>query len=62
MNGIVAKWLCRSGNIVAVGESLGILEAMKMEMPIVADRAGVFTSSVEEGAIVKEGQTLGVIA
>ncbi|MCL2784569.1 MAG: ATP-grasp domain-containing protein [Propionibacteriaceae bacterium] len=61
MNGIVSKWLIAAGGVVSLGESLGILEAMKMEMPIVADRAGVFTPIVAEGAIIKEGQVLATI-
>ncbi|MDR0783031.1 MAG: ATP-grasp domain-containing protein [Propionibacteriaceae bacterium] len=62
MNGILARWFAESGTTVAVGDSLGTLEAMKMEMPIVADRAGVFATLVSENTIVKEGQPLATIA
>ena len=62
MNGSVTKWLVTTGEAVSVGQSLGILEAMKMEMPIVADQSGTFTALVEEGTIVKEGQPLATIA
>jgi len=62
MNGSVTKWLVSAGDVVSEGQSLGILEAMKMEMPIVADASGVFTPSVPEGTAVKQGQVLGTIA
>ena len=62
MNGAVTKWLVATGDTVSKGQSLGILEAMKMEMPIVADNSGVFTASVPEGTVVKEGQVLATIA
>ena len=62
MNGAVTKWLVADGETVSKGESLGILEAMKMEMPIVADNSGVFTAAVPEGTVVKEGQVLATIA
>ena len=62
MNGSVTKWLVANGETVSNGQSLGILEAMKMEMPIVADNSGVFTAAVPEGTVVKEGQILATIA
>ena len=62
MNGILARWFVSSGSTVAVGDSLGTMEAMKMEMPVVADRAGVFATLVNENTIVKEGQALATIA
>jgi acetyl-CoA/propionyl-CoA carboxylase biotin carboxyl carrier protein len=62
MNGILTRWFVPSGETVAVGASLGMLEAMKMEMPILADRAGVFAALVAENTIVKEHQVLATIA
>jgi len=61
MNGSVTKWLLTTGEKVNTGQSLGILEAMKMEIPIVADRSGTFAPAVPEGTIVKEGQVLATI-
>ncbi|MCL2737051.1 MAG: ATP-grasp domain-containing protein [Propionibacteriaceae bacterium] len=62
MNGILSKWLVSSGDTVTKDQNLGILEAMKMEMPVLADRDGVFAAVVTENTIVKEGQTLATIA
>jgi len=62
MNGSVTKWLVTTGDTVSQGQSLGILEAMKMEMPIVADISGIFTSVVPEGTVVKEGQIVATVA
>ncbi|MDR2929370.1 MAG: ATP-grasp domain-containing protein [Propionibacteriaceae bacterium] len=62
MNGVLARWFVATGTTVQPGTSLGTLEAMKMEMPLIADRAGVFASLVSEGAIVKDGQPLATIA
>ena len=61
MNGLVSKWLKASGDAVSEGESIGVLEAMKMEMPIVAETSGTFTTLVEEGTTVKEGQVIATI-
>ncbi|MCL1907477.1 MAG: ATP-grasp domain-containing protein [Propionibacteriaceae bacterium] len=61
MNGLVSKWLKATGDAVSEGESVGVLEAMKMEMPIVAEDSGTFTQMVEEGTTVKEGQVIATI-
>jgi biotin carboxyl carrier protein len=45
------------GQSVTTGESVMIMEAMKMEIPIEAPRAGVIMEiSVLEGETIKEGQ------
>jgi len=62
MNGILSRWFVASGDAVKEGAHLGTLEAMKMEMPIIADRAGIFTPLVIEGTSVKESQPLATIA
>ena len=50
------------GDAVAVGESVMILESMKMEIPIESPVAGVLQSiAVAEGESVNEGQVLGVV-
>ncbi|MCL2482363.1 MAG: ATP-grasp domain-containing protein [Propionibacteriaceae bacterium] len=58
MNGILSKWAVAAGDVIEAGQSVGTLEAMKMEMPVVADRGGVFEPLVAEGATVKEGQPI----
>ena len=50
------------GDKVAMGQTLVVLEAMKMENNIDADRAGVVKQiSVQQGATVMEGDTLIII-
>jgi acetyl-CoA/propionyl-CoA carboxylase biotin carboxyl carrier protein len=61
MNGLLGRWLVESGSQVEAQANLGVLEAMKMENPILADRAGLFTTLVTEGTAVKEGQPIATI-
>ena len=50
------------GDTVAVGQTLLVLEAMKMENNIDSDRAGVVKQiCVQQGATVMEGDNLIVI-
>lgn len=50
------------GDAVAAGESVMILESMKMEIPIESPVAGVLKSiAVAEGESVNEGQVLAVV-
>lgn len=50
------------GDTVAAGESVMILESMKMEIPIESPVAGVLQSiAVAEGESVNEGQVLAVV-
>lgn len=50
------------GQNVALGDTLVILESMKMEIPIVAPHDGtVRTIDVAEGASISEGATLVVL-
>jgi len=53
----------REGSTVAVGQKLIMLEAMKMENTIEADRAGVVTAiKVSKGDSVLEGAELVTIS
>ncbi|MDR1078432.1 MAG: ATP-grasp domain-containing protein, partial [Propionibacteriaceae bacterium] len=62
MTGILSRWLANDGDQVAAGDPIAILEAMKMETRIVAERSGVLTRSVaEDGATVSDGQVIGRI-
>jgi acetyl-CoA carboxylase biotin carboxyl carrier protein len=50
------------GDPVAAGESVMILESMKMEIPIESPVSGVLQSiAVAEGESVNEGQVLAVV-
>jgi pyruvate carboxylase subunit B len=59
MPGSVFKLLCKAGDLVNAGDNLVILEAMKMEIPVKAAKAGkVVSVDVGAGDVVKTGQTL----
>jgi acetyl-CoA carboxylase biotin carboxyl carrier protein len=50
------------GDHVADGDTLVILESMKMEIPVVAEGAGVITTMhVAEGDVVQEGDLIASI-
>jgi len=47
------------GTQVAIGDTLVVLESMKMEIPVLAETAGVVTAvGVREGDVVQEGDVL----
>lgn len=60
--GNVWKIEVSEGQPVAEDDVLMILESMKMEIPVLAPRAGTVTSIlVRETDVVKEGQVLAVV-
>jgi acetyl-CoA carboxylase biotin carboxyl carrier protein len=62
ITGTVWKVECEVGQEVAEGDTLVILESMKMEMPVEAEDDGVVKEIVcEEGQSVSEGDTLVVL-
>ena len=62
LNAIVWKIEASAGASVNEGDTLIILEAMKMEIPVPAPRAGtVQTILVNEGQQVAEGQPLAIL-
>ncbi len=59
MPGTVMKVLVKAGDQVKNGDTVIVLEAMKMETPIAADKDGVIASvDVAVGAVVAEGDSL----
>ncbi|MBE6356524.1 MAG: biotin/lipoyl-binding protein [Lentisphaerae bacterium] len=61
--GTVTKILVKAGDAVKAGDTVMILEAMKMETPVAADKDGVISSvDVAVGAVVAEGDALVTIA
>ncbi|GAA4397951.1 biotin carboxylase N-terminal domain-containing protein [Ornithinibacter aureus] len=59
MQGTIVKIAVEEGATVAAGDLVVVLEAMKMEQPITAHRAGVVTGlSAEVGATVSNGAVL----
>ena len=58
----VWKVLVKEGDDVAEGDTLVILESMKMEIPVEATAAGkVSEVGVQEGGVVQEGDVIAVI-
>ena len=58
----VWKVLVKEGDEVAEGDTLVILESMKMEIPVEATAAGTVSEvAVQEGGVVQEGDTIAVI-
>jgi acetyl-CoA carboxylase biotin carboxyl carrier protein len=61
--GSVWKITAQVGAAVAEDDVLMILESMKMEIPVMAPRAGTVSEiRVKETDVVKEGQVLVVLA
>ena len=58
----VWKVLVAPGAQVAAGDTLVILESMKMEIPVLAEAAGTVTAlHVGEGDVVQEGDVIAEI-
>ena len=58
----VWKILVAPGATVNEGDTLVILESMKMEIPVVSPQAGTVTSvNVVEGGVVQEGDVIAVV-
>lgn len=59
ITGTVWKILVQQGQTVSEGDTLVILESMKMEMPVEAPDAGTVSAvAVVEGQAVEEGDVL----
>jgi len=62
ITGTVWKIECEVGDKVQEGDTVAILESMKMEMPVEAEDAGTVAEILcEEGQAVNEGDTLVVL-
>ncbi len=59
----VWKIVAAQGDRVDDGDTLVILESMKMEIPVLAEGSGVITAMhVAEGDVVQEGDLIAVIS
>ena len=59
MQGTIVKVEVAEGDVVAVGDLIVVLEAMKMEQPLTAHKAGTVTGlTAEKGATVSSGTVL----
>ncbi len=54
----VWKVVVADGDTVAEGDTLVILESMKMEIPVLAESDGKVSSLVAEGSVVQEGDLI----
>ncbi len=62
ITGTVWKIECEVGDAIQEGDTVAILESMKMEMPVEAEDSGrVVEILCEEGQAVNEGDTLVVL-
>jgi acetyl-CoA carboxylase biotin carboxyl carrier protein len=57
----VWKIVVTEGQQVEDGDTLVILESMKMEIPVIAESAGTVSIKIAEGDVVQEGDLIAVI-
>ncbi|WP_410811775.1 biotin/lipoyl-binding carrier protein [Micromonospora sp. 067-2] len=58
----VWKVVASTGDTVTEGDTLVILESMKMEIPVIAESDGVVSQlAVSEGDVVQDGDLIAVI-
>ena len=58
----VWKVVAAEGDTVADGDTVVILESMKMEIPVLAEAAGTISRlAVAEGDVIQEGDLIAVI-
>jgi acetyl-CoA carboxylase biotin carboxyl carrier protein len=58
----VWKVVVKAGDQVSTGDTLVILESMKMEIPVEAPEDGTVQKvAVEEGGVVQEGDVIAVL-
>jgi biotin carboxyl carrier protein len=59
----VWKVVAEPGAALAAGDTVVILESMKMEIPVLTEHAGTLAEvRVQEGDVVQEGDILAVVA
>jgi acetyl-CoA carboxylase biotin carboxyl carrier protein len=62
VTGSVWKIITAVGQKVEAGETIMIIESMKMEIPVMSEEAGVIEKFlVEEKTAVSEGQTVAIL-
>lgn len=61
VSGNLFKWLIDNNQNVNEGDAIGIMEAMKMEVQIIAHRSGTVTKTVQEGDYVNAGDVVAEI-
>lgn len=62
VTGSVWKVVCQVGDHLEPGDTVMILESMKMEIPVIAEDGGEVTDLlVPEGSAVVEGQVVAIV-
>ena len=62
ITGVVFQVTARTGESIAAGDPVIVLESMKMEIPVEAPRAGTVKEiRVAEGQTVQEGEIVAII-
>ena len=61
MPGTLQQWLVADGDVVSEGEAVALIEAMKMEMRVVAPLAGRLRIAVDPGAMLTAGGKLALV-
>lgn len=59
--GVIVSVKVKEGDTVNVKDTIAVMEAMKMEQPILTPKAGVVKSVVAEGVKVKTGELICVV-
>ena len=57
----VWKIVVADGDTISDGDTVVILESMKMEIPVIAEADGTVTMKVTEGDVVQEGDLIATI-
>ena len=61
INGVISAWKVENGEQVAEGQVVAIMEAMKMEVPVLAHQSGVIQLMVQQGATCHAEHIIGSI-
>ncbi|TDN49736.1 acetyl-CoA/propionyl-CoA carboxylase biotin carboxyl carrier protein [Buttiauxella sp. JUb87] len=62
ISGVLHSWLAEEGKTVQQGEVIAVMEAMKMEVQVVAHRSGTLKQQATTGDLVEAGRSLGDIS
>lgn len=61
INGVISAWKVENGEQVVEGQVVAIMEAMKMEVPVLAHQSGVIQLTVQQGATCHAEHIIGSI-
>ena len=61
INGVISAWKVENGEQVAEGQVVAIMEAMKMEVPVLAHQCGVIQLMVQQGVTCHAEHIIGSI-